>query len=181
VVGKLTALPVLVNNRLNSTLLCGINGLHALKPTASTGTKATRRIHSLLQRLVFPSKYVIGVLAVASVVTVAEIEGVAAVRGPVSLVVELGRVPDNLEHELGNLDRVSRGAGGSGSEEVCGSGGRVSDVVLVVGAVEVDAVPASTGLLVIHIVREAMGSLRWEEDVGTDATGTCALGERLGV
>jgi hypothetical protein len=112
---------------------------------------------------------------------VAEIEGVAAVRRPVSLVVELGRVPDNLEHELGNLDRVSRGAGRAGGEEVCGARGGVCDVVLVVGAVEIDAIPASAGLLVMSCVRRRWETLRWEEDIGADATGACALRDFLGV
>lgn len=37
-------------------------------------------------------------------------------------------------------------------------------VILVVGAVKIDTVPAC-----------------WEQNVGTDTTSTCAVGERLGV
>ena len=44
-----------------------------------------------------------------------------------------------------DLDGVGGGAGGAGGEEVRRARGGVGDVILVVGAVEVDAVPASEG------------------------------------
>jgi len=66
------------------------------------------------------------------------------IRGPLSLVVELCRVPDNFEHDLRNLHWVGRGAvaadAGSGKESWPVLG--IRDVRLVVRAVEVYAVPA---------------------------------------
>lgn len=108
-------------------------------------------------------------LPISSVITVAEVEGVAAVSGPISLVVERRRIPDNLEHELGDLDGVGRRASGAGREEVGGAGGGIGNMILMVGAVEVDAVPASTDFVSDQIVgrgewgRLTLGRGCWSE------------------
>lgn len=47
-----------------------------------------------------------------------------------------------LEHQLGNLDGVC-GRAVAGGEEGRGAGGGICDVILVVGAVEILAVPAA--------------------------------------
>ena len=99
-------------------------------------------VHGLLERIVLPPEHVIGVVGVARLVTAGPDEGLAAVCGPVGLVVELGGVPDCLEHELGDLDGVSGWAGTAGLK---GAGLGVCDVGSVVGGVEVLAVPAAVG------------------------------------
>ena len=70
-------------------------------------------------------------------------EGVGPVGGPQALVVgELGHVPHELEHDLGQLDGVALRAVAAtrGAAEAAGA---VGDVRLVVDAVEVLAVPAA--------------------------------------
>lgn len=76
--------------------------------------------------------------SVAGVVAVAPVEGLAS-GGPVGLVVELAGVEHDLVHDLGDLDGVGGGASTAGLK---GTGGRVGDVVLVVGRVGVLSVPA---------------------------------------
>jgi len=68
------------------------------------------------------------------------------ILGPVSLVVELAGIPNNFQHKLRDLDGMGRWAitAGAGSSESGGSVLGVGDVRLVVGAVEVLAVPATT-------------------------------------
>ena len=65
-------------------------------------------------------------------------EGLLSITGPV--VGELLGLPHNLVHDLGDLDGVG---GGAGAARLEGAGRGVGNVALVVGAVEVDAVPAS--------------------------------------
>lgn len=79
-------------------------------------------------------------------------EGVRAVRGPETLVGELGDVPHELEHDLGKLDGVGSGAVAAtgGTTEATGS---VGDVGLVVDGVEVLAVPAANQIMRISIRR----------------------------
>lgn len=77
-------------------------------------------------------------------VTHAEDKRLRAVRGPLALVVELPRVPHDLEEQLRNLDRMSGWAWGSRLE---GAANGIRDVALVVRAVQVDAVPAPFGLV----------------------------------
>jgi len=108
----------------------------------AAGTEAARRIHTLLKSITLPAKDVIGVLAVAGIVTVAEVEGLGAVGGPLLLVVEGGGVPDNLVHQLWDADRVASWAVASDVQERGGAASRVGDVALVVGAVKILSVPA---------------------------------------
>jgi len=79
---------------------------------AARGAKAPIVIHSSLESIAFPTKDVVAVLAVPSVVSSAEIEGLGAVCWPVRFVVEFCGVPDDLKHELGDLNRVGRRAVG---------------------------------------------------------------------
>jgi hypothetical protein len=66
---------------------------------------------------------------------------------------------------------VCGGAGAAGFE---GAAGRVGDVVFVVGAVEVFAVPASWGgVSAVWVVGD---DLRGECDGGADAAAACGLG-----
>lgn len=75
----------------------------------------------------------------------------AAVGGPHAAVGELGHVPHDLVHDLGELDGVAGGAGAAAG----GAAAAVGDVALVVVAVEVDAVPAA-----IHS-RQLLHTIRW--------------------
>jgi hypothetical protein len=93
-----------------------------------------------------PAKDIIGVLAVAVVVTSGEIEGLLDTLGPGRLVVELGGVPDDLEHQLRDTDGVGGWAVAAEAEEGGGPVDGVGDVVLVVGGIEVLAIPASNGV-----------------------------------
>ena len=65
---------------------------------ATVGTHAALGIiHSLLERVVLPTKDVVTMLAVPRVVTCAEDEGLRAIGGPISFVVKLAGVPDDLQ------------------------------------------------------------------------------------
>lgn len=78
---------------------------------------------------------------VALTVASAPNEWLRAVRGPQGLVVELPRIPQSLIGDLGHANGMrgrARAAGGK-STVFCG----IVHVILVVGAVEVLAVPAS--------------------------------------
>lgn len=88
-------------------------------------------------------KDVVGMLAKASAVSSAEVKGMLHTLGPRRLVVELGGVPDDLEHQLRDSDGVGGRAVAAEAEEGGGPVDRVGDVVLVVRGVEVLAIPAS--------------------------------------
>jgi hypothetical protein len=176
---KLTAIEVLLDAGLDAALLRGVNGLdlHVL----ALGTEAARGVHALLELVAPPSEDVIGceivsghstetvsedhtMLSVAGVVTVAEVEWLGAIRGPLSLVVEGSGVPDDLVHQLGDPDGVRRRAVSAQAKEVGGAARGVGDVRPVVGAVEILAVPAGG-----------------EVDVGADTTLADILGQMLGI
>ena len=132
---------ILVDARSNLALLSIVDGL--VLEVLALGTEASRRIHALLEFIVLPAKHVVTVLAETSVVTVAEIEGLRAVGGPDALVIEGSGVPYDLVHQLGNADGVAGWAAASKTEEVGGTGGWVGNMSLVIGRIEVLAVPAT--------------------------------------
>jgi hypothetical protein len=107
---------VLLNHAPNRALLRRRNILvsHGL----ALSTHAVRRIHSNLQLIALPAEDVVGVLAVAGAVAVAEDKGLRAVCGPYALVVEGRSVPDDFVHELGDADGVRGGAVAAKAEEV---------------------------------------------------------------
>lgn len=96
----------------------------------------------MLERVVSPAEEVVGVCAVALVVVVAEEEGVRAVLGP--HLIELSSVPERF---VGDLRHAHRMGGGACTGRGEGFFGRVVHVVLVVGRVDVLAVPASNEVL----------------------------------
>lgn len=132
---------IFIHTRCDLALLSVVDGL--VLEVLALGTEASRRIHTLLELIVLPAKDIVAVLTKASVVTVAEIEGLRAVGGPEALVVERSGIPDDLVHQLGNTDGVSRWAAASEAEEIGGTGGRVSNVRLVVRGIEVLPIPAA--------------------------------------
>jgi hypothetical protein len=86
---------ILIHTSLDNALVARIR-LLLLQASASRTHTALSIIHSLLERVVFPPKDVVPVLAVTRVVAGAEVEWLRAVCGPIGLVVELAGVPDNL-------------------------------------------------------------------------------------
>jgi len=94
-------------------------------------------------------------------------ERLGAISGPQALVSELGDVPHKLVHDLGKLDGVG-GWAGAGATGGAGTG-RVSDVALVVGRIQVLAIPASiediSNFLTLMLGRNHS---RWEDDGLTD-------------
>lgn len=133
---------VLLDNRLDAALLGLVNGLrlHVL----ALGAHAARCIHTLLESIALPPEDVISVLAIAGVIAIAEVEGLGAIRGPLSLVVERSGVPDNLVHELRNTDGVTGWAVASQAQESSRAIGRVGNVRPVIRAVKIFAVPATS-------------------------------------
>lgn len=97
-----------------------------------------------------------------SVVAGGQVERLGSICGPLRLVVELSGVPDDLVHELRDSDGVGGRARTSQAQEVGRAGRRVGDVVLVVGAVQVLAIPASREENVgsdtssAHLVRQSL-------------------------
>ena len=140
--GRLTPITpnILPNQRLHTTLLRSINTLR-LHPR-TTGPHTPARIHALLQRISLPPEYVIRVLAQAGMISRRQDKRLRPISRPLSLVVKLDSIPYDLVHELGDAHGVGRRTVSAQGEEGGGAGGRVGDVVLVVGRVVVLAVPA---------------------------------------
>lgn len=107
----LTAFVILLDNGLDSAL---VRLVEALSGQALAGGAEAAVVHGVLQRIVLPAKYVVTVLSVAGAGYCASVldctrsgvnsriasrqdKWLRAVCGPFSLVVELGRVPDNLQ------------------------------------------------------------------------------------
>jgi hypothetical protein len=132
---------VLIDLSLHSTRLGSINRL-CLEGCAF-GTHATRGIHSLLERSSLPSENVISVLAQSSRVALAEDERLASVRWPVGSLVKWCSIPDNLQHDLWNSNRVGRWASSSQAKEVWRSSGRIRNMVLMIWGVKIYTVPAA--------------------------------------
>ena len=97
-----TPIKLLLNHIINNTLVLLRDALRLERRAANVAVG----VHGLLQRVVLPPEHVIGVGREPGLVAAGPDEGLAAVCGPVILVVELGRVPDCLEEELGDLDGV---------------------------------------------------------------------------
>lgn len=116
-------------------------------------------IHRLLQTVVLPAEHIISVASVAGRVARGPHERLPAVGEVRRVAVERARVPHSLEQDLREPHGVRRRAGAAGLE---GARLRVRDVVLVVGRVEVLAVPARREPVVRH---DAAGArLRREAD-----------------
>ena len=92
----------------------------------------------------------------------------------------------NLVHELRNADGVGGWAGTAQAKEGCGTSRRIRNVILVVRAVEVLAIPAAKLILVSDrcIYKKASRfrvDLRREENIRTNATSASGLGQRLSI
>lgn len=120
---------------LNTTRLGCPDILSQQLPRRARSAHTPRHIHGTLQRIILPPKDVVGVLPKPGIVAVAEVKGLRAVLGPLALVVELRRVPDDFEHELRDVHWVGGGALGGLADEVDGARGWVGYVVFVVGCV----------------------------------------------
>ena len=136
---KHTPINILLNKVLNRALVSNTHRLLLDRPAPII--EALGLVHGLLQGVALPAKHVVGVGARAvGAALEAPHEGVL-VRLGVPEVVELGGVPLDLEGNLGDADGVRRGTGGRVGEALGGDG--VVHVGLVVGGVEVFAVPAA--------------------------------------
>jgi hypothetical protein len=135
----LTSVNVLVDEILDSALVHGVNGLRLERTAVLASVEHARGVHSALERISLPAEEVIGVCSESLLVTVAQDEGVAAIRGP--HVGELGGIPQSLIRDLGNTDGVGCGARAGVLERVADG---VVHVSLVVGRIEVLAIPASS-------------------------------------
>ena len=149
---KLTAVKLLVHHGIDLAGVHGANGLRLERSAVLAGVEHAGRVHGALQRIALPAKEVVGVGAEAASIAVAEDEGVAAIRGPV--IGELLGVPERLVGDLGHADGVRSRAGAAVLERLLD---RVVHVRLVVGRVEVLAIPAA--VFVLCQPREVSGRL----------------------
>lgn len=101
-------------------------------------------------------------LTVTGVIAGGKIVRVRLPFGPQA--VELGGVPHNLVHQLRDSDWMSGGTVASKAQEGSWAADGVGDVVLVIGTVEILAIPACR-----------------EVNVGSNTTGACGRGESLGI
>jgi glucose uptake protein GlcU len=74
-----------------------ISRLLRLQATAVRTHAALGVIHSLLKRVVLPAEDVVSMLSISSVVSSRKDERLRAIGGPLSFVVELASVPDDLK------------------------------------------------------------------------------------
>jgi len=157
---KLTAIDVLLDGALNGTLVGLVDGLGLEAGGGQAGL-----VHGALERITLPAKEVITVSAETLVVIEAPDERLRAISGPERLVVESGGVPHGLVGNLGHADGVS-GWASTGVDEASLYG--VVHMVLVVGAVEILAVPARGEVVDGHDT-----SWAW---LGGEVVGLCASG-----
>jgi hypothetical protein len=103
-------------------------------------------------------------LTVTSVVAGGKIERVRLPFGPQA--VELGGVPHNLVHQLRDSDGMRGGTVASKTQEGSWAADGVGDVVLVVGTVEILAIPACRE---VNVGSNATGAWRRRESLGIDS------------
>ncbi|KJR83613.1 uncharacterized protein SPSK_04359 [Sporothrix schenckii 1099-18] len=161
--GKLTAQRVLLDNVLDLALV-GHRHLLLLNRAAAV-VETLRLVHRPLQRVALPPKHVVGVRAVAVAL---EAPHKRVGRAALPLAVELARVPDRLERHLRHAHRVRRRAGPRVRKTVRVD--RVVHVRLVVGAVQVLAVPAGREV----VRREDAARARLGRHVGRDGAAAAA-------
>jgi hypothetical protein len=135
---QLTSIDVLIDRALHLTRVHRTDRLTLQRLPVLTGLEHAFVVHGLLQRVVFPAKEVISMCTIALVVIVRQEERVGAVLGP--HVVELRGIPERLVCDLWHADGMGSRAGFGISE---GFVLRVVHVVLMVGGVDVFAVPAA--------------------------------------
>jgi hypothetical protein len=135
-ISKRTSINWLANHVLNGALVGSSHWL--LRDGTAAIVEALGFVHSTLKGIAFPAKHIIG-MSTSSTALEAPHKRIRRPRSPQA--VELGRIPDCLEGDLGHTDRV-RGWAFTGICEAVVSDG-VVHVRLVVGAVEIHAIPAS--------------------------------------
>jgi hypothetical protein len=125
--------------RLDSALVHHSHILRLQRPSILAGLEHAWGIHSALERVALPAEEVIGMRAVALLVTIAQEERVRTVLGPHG--VELSCIPQSLVGYLRHAYGV-RGRAWAGRLECLFH--RAIHMRLMVGAIEVLAVPASS-------------------------------------
>jgi hypothetical protein len=101
-------------------------------------------VHGFLERVSLPAEDVINVSSVALAVASAPNKWLRAVHGPVGFVVELSCIPESLIGELEHANGMRSWARIGRGKDHCLSQYRTCDVFLVVGAVEVLLILASS-------------------------------------
>ena len=141
---KLTPIRNLTHKVLNRTL---IRRRHSLLSNRTTPIiKALRLIHRTLKRIALPAEHIVGVRTIPTRTLKAPDKRIRRTGRPHA--VELAGIPRRLVGYLRGAHGVSRWAGWSVDEAVGFDG--VEHVGLVVGAVEVLAVPASVVLVRVN-------------------------------
>lgn len=117
-------------------------------------------IQMLLEGVILPAEDIVSVAGVASRIASRPDEWLAAISGPVCLVVELPSIPNCLEQDLREPDGMSLGAWATRFE---GARFRICHMVFVVRRIKVDSIPAGGEAVVGH---DASGTrLCWEANV----------------
>ncbi len=149
---QLTSVDLLVDGTLDRALvgLCHSLGLDTVAEQRS-------RVHGTLKGISSPAEQVISVGTIALAIIIAPHERLRAVGGPKRLVVEHGRVPHGLKGDLRHPYRV-RGRASTGGNKSSPAG--VVHMILVIGTVQVLAVPARWEVMDRHDPRSAWGL--WE-------------------
>ncbi len=156
---KLTAINILIHDRLLRTLVHRRVILRL--GICSRAVDNTGSIHQPLKNIPLPAKDVVSMIAISSRITEGPDEWLRSVRRPVFFLIELARVPNDLEEHLRDAHRVASWAGTLTFERAAF---RIGHVLHVIGAVEILPVPA-----------------RGEADVDHDAVGAGGLGELEGL
>ena len=116
-----------------------VGNSHRLRGSrAAAGVEALGLVHSALKCVTLPAEHVVGVSTKSASTLEAPYEGVGA-RSPQA--VELGRIPNSLVDYLWHANRVGCWAWASVDE--ASSRDSVVHMRLMVGAIEVLAIPAS--------------------------------------
>ena len=153
----LTAINLLGSLLLLDACVVLVGGLGCDTGGGAVLVEVASLVHGLLERVALPAEDVITVSG-----STAEVHGVdervRAIGGEDALVHEVGDVPHDLVHDLGELDGMGRGAG---TAAIGTSTTAVGDVAPVVGRVEVLAIPAGgeDKGLADHLAAEIHGDL----------------------
>jgi hypothetical protein len=135
-------LGLLADEVLDGALVGNSHGL--LLDGSATIVEALGLVHGALKGIALPAEHVVGVCAESVLALEAPDEGVGA-TGPQA--VELGGVPNSLVGQLGHTDGMAGWARWGVGESIVFDG--VEHMRLVVGGIEVLAIPASRFLVSI--------------------------------
>ena len=154
---ELTAINLLVHRRLHLARIPfggRVHGQHTGRPVGAALAEEAIRIHDALQRIALPAKQIVGMSRIPGIVTCAPHERLTAVFRPEFRIVEHGRVPHGLVRHLRHAHWMRGRAGTCWLEAALG---RVIHMRLMIGWIEVLAVPTAGGLLARAVRKEEGG------------------------